>query len=212
MPCDAYDELKAQVEAITRALPLIGLLRCPAMRPRHWDELMDLCGHTFTRGSGFCLGDLLQMSLHRHEGAVRAIVARSEIELDMEGSIEEIAATWESLELEFVPSQLRESLQIIAVVQEVVDAYSDHQITLQTMRCSKGIQVFSSIIADWLRKLSQVEFVTGLLLSVQDSHQLLAPVYLNSEDARASLPDQTKRFDLIDDEWQASYYYSLDFS
>ena len=46
--CDAFIGVQDVVKKWTVFCPLVGELRDPAMRPRHWLQLMDACGKSIT--------------------------------------------------------------------------------------------------------------------------------------------------------------------
>jgi len=39
---DAYKELKQEIDDMTEILPLVEQLAKPSIRPRHWDEIINL--------------------------------------------------------------------------------------------------------------------------------------------------------------------------
>lgn len=47
------------------SLPMVQDLARPAMRERHWKQLMEATGKIFNMDEKFCLGDLLALELHK---------------------------------------------------------------------------------------------------------------------------------------------------
>jgi dynein heavy chain len=71
------------------------------------------------------------------------------------------------------------------------------------MQASKYIKVFEEPVNDWLAKLGGVEAVCGLWQGVQDKWMQLESIFIGSEDIRAQLPEDSKRFDTIDEDWRS---------
>merc|ERR1719261_1998849 len=70
------------------------------------------------------------------------------------------------------------------------------------MQSSKYIANFEEQVNSWLRKLDLVEAVTAVWGVVQEKWMQLESIFIGSEDIRAQLPEDSKRFDLIDQDWR----------
>ena len=68
--------------------PIIVSLRSPAMRERHWRELMDVVKREFplpSKNPQMLLKDLLEMELHTHAAEVEEIAEKASKEAKHEG-------------------------------------------------------------------------------------------------------------------------------
>ena len=70
--------MEEKLKAMSTALPLVGDLAHPAMRPRHWEQLMKATGKTFVKDDKFSLGDLLDLGLHNYVDDCSEIVDRAQ--------------------------------------------------------------------------------------------------------------------------------------
>lgn len=61
-----YRQLREKLRALQTALPLIGDLHSPAMRPRHWQQLGVATGHVVVADDRLTLGAMLDLQLHRY--------------------------------------------------------------------------------------------------------------------------------------------------
>lgn len=82
------------------------------MRERHWKQLMQATGKQFVMDEKFCLGDLLALELHNFVDACSEIVDRAQKELIIEKALKKIDETWAGLNLEFLPYQDTEIVQL----------------------------------------------------------------------------------------------------
>ena len=66
------------------------------------------------------------------------------------------------------------------------------------MMSSKDVEEFKERTIHWQKNLKQVEQVITIWQKVQRKWVQLEPIFLASEDIRAQLPDDTRRFEQID--------------
>eukprot|EP00656_Telonema_subtile_P018040 TRINITY_DN1972_c0_g1_i10.p1 TRINITY_DN1972_c0_g1~~TRINITY_DN1972_c0_g1_i10.p1 ORF type:complete len:4525 (-),score=1414.93 TRINITY_DN1972_c0_g1_i10:97-13671(-) len=200
---DTYKGIDDECNNMMVSLPLIQQLKSPSMRQRHWKELMLVTGTSFTLDSSFCLADLIALELHLFEEDVEGVVIKSSKELTIEKNIVKIEGIWESLEMIYDPYPKDDTVQMMKVPEEMVDAREEHQVALQAMQASKYIKVFEEQVNSWLGKLGTVEAVCTVWQSVQEKWMQLESIFIGSEDIRAQLPEDSKRFDTIDEDWRS---------
>jgi dynein heavy chain, axonemal len=75
---EVYRLMEEKLKAMSTSLPLVGDLAHPAMRDRHWEQLMRATGKTFVKDDKFSLGDLLNLGLHNYVDDCSEIVDRAQ--------------------------------------------------------------------------------------------------------------------------------------
>lgn len=65
--------------------------------------------------------------------------------------------------------------------------------------------VFLDKVTTWQRKLGTVDLVLGTWSDMQKKWQALVSIFLGSADIREQLPEDSKRFDSVNTEYQAYY-------
>ena len=156
----AYRGLEDAVKNMLTSLPLIQELHHPAMRDRHWKQLMRATGVSFVMGSNFSLGNLLDLKLHEYEDDVLEIVDRAQKELTIERQLKKLSDTWKSMELSFgfeLDNPERPFLQIDEIL---VESLEDNSMQLQNLIGSKYVQGnahFLEQVQSWQRKLGMVD-------------------------------------------------------
>merc|ERR1719506_759306 len=153
--------------------------------------------------SNFCLADLLSLQLHRYAEDVENVVIKSQKELVIERNLAKITDVWDKMELLYRPYPKDEAVKLVTVVEELVEAREENQVNLQAMQSSKYIKNFEEQVNSWLKKLGLVEAVTAVWGSVQEKWMQLESIFIGSEDIRAQLPEDSKRFDLIDQDFRS---------
>jgi len=76
------------------------------------------------------------------------------------------------------------------------------QVQLQNLMTSKYIAHFLEEVSGWVQKLSTADSVLSIWLEVQRTWSHLESIFIGSEDIRSQLPEDSKRFDIIDKDFK----------
>ena len=197
-----YKELFAEVNNMAVVLPLVHELHTPSMRDRHWKQLSIITHKHFEKSAQFALSDLLALELHNYVDGVTELVEISVKELKVEKKLTAIEDTWITLSLDFVRHKDTE-VYVIGSPDEVLEQLEANQMELQSMASmGKFVDFFRSKVNFWQSNLSIVESVLKLILTCQRGWTSLEAIFLASQDIRAQLPDDTKRFESVDNEFK----------
>ena len=185
-------------------LPIIAELHAPAMRPRHWQNVAKICGvpKIDVGSSTFTLSDISSLEIENYEDAVLDVVETAMKELKIDRKLKLIESVWDELELGF--KQHKESdISLIYVTEEVIEELEAHQMELQTMiGMGKYVAFFRDEVTGWQKTLGNVDVCMKKWTSVIKQWAGLESIFLGSADIRAQLPDDTKRFEGIDQEFK----------
>lgn len=77
---------------------------------------------------------------------------------------------------------------------------------------AQGNPKFLEIVTNWQKKLGTVDVVLNTWLDVQKKWQALESIFVGSADIRVQLPEDSKRFDVVNADFQASYFHVTKFS
>ncbi|KAI8853660.1 dynein heavy chain and region D6 of dynein motor-domain-containing protein [Chytridium lagenaria] len=159
-------------------------------------------GVTFVLTKDMKFQDLLSLQLHKYEDDVKVIVDRATKELAMEKVLNDLSKTWAAMEFTY---EIHESTKtaLLRSSEELIETLEDNQVMLQNMMSSKYVAHFETQIMKWQNTLSTVDSVVTLWLEVQKTWSHLENIFMGSEDIRAQLPDDSKRFDGIDSNYKA---------
>ena len=201
---NVYKDVDSMVRSMQTTLPLVHELHSPAMRDRHWKSLAHVC-HAKPidpRDPKFCLQDLINLKLHKHVEHVEDVVETATKELKIEKKLQGIEETWAGLSLEYVPHK-DSDVRVVKASDEVVESLEAHQMELQAMiGMGKFVDYFRDRVTAWQKDLGNVESVLKEWLAVTKVWASLESIFLGSADIRAQLPDDTKRFEGIDQEFK----------
>lgn len=99
---DAYKELKQEIDDMNEILPLVDALARPSIRPRHWDEVIEMTKEDIPYNSEtFTLSQLLKANLLAFKDEVEDIADSADKQLKLEVQLnEDVSRFWEDAELQ----------------------------------------------------------------------------------------------------------------
>ncbi|XP_062448100.1 dynein axonemal heavy chain 9 [Rhea pennata] len=202
---DAFIGLDSKVKNMLTALKAVAELQNPAIRERHWNQLMQTMGVKFVMDSDTTLADLLKLNLHNFEDEVRGIVDKAVKEMSMEKVLKELKTTWSSMDFQYEPHP-RTNIPLLKSDEELIETLEDNQVQLQNLMTSKYIAFFLEEVSAWQRRLSTADSVISLWFEVQRTWSHLESIFIGSEDIRMQLPEDSKRFEVIDIDFKELAY------
>uniref|UniRef100_A0A7M4EWH0 Dynein axonemal heavy chain 9 n=1 Tax=Crocodylus porosus TaxID=8502 RepID=A0A7M4EWH0_CROPO len=202
---DAFVGLDNRVKNTLTSLRAVAELQNLAIRERHWNQLMQATGVKFTMDADTTLADLLQLNLHNFEDQVRSIVDKAVKEMSMEKVLKELKTTWSSMEFQYEPHP-RTKVPLLKSDEDLIETLEDNQVQLQNLMTSKYIAFFLEEVSGWQKKLSAADSVISIWFEVQRTWSHLESIFIGSEDIRAQLPEDSKRFEGIDADFKELAY------
>ncbi|XP_046432396.1 dynein beta chain, ciliary-like [Neodiprion fabricii] len=194
---ELYSLIEASIRNMMSSLRAVSELQNPAIRDRHWQELMAETKVRFTMDDKTTLDDLLKLELHKYEEEVKNVVDKAVKEMAMEKTLKELHNTWAGLEFEKEIHE-RTKLNVLKISEDTIVILEDNQVQLQNMLGSKYVGYFLDEVSDWQQKLSNADAVINIWFEVQRAWMHLESIFIGSEDIRNQLPEDSKRFEKID--------------
>jgi dynein heavy chain len=196
----AFKGLEDGVKNMQTSLPLVEELHHPAMRERHWKQLMRTCGVSFVMDDNFTFGGMLDLQLHKFEDDVMEIVDKAQKELTIEKQLSKISDTWKVQNLTFEPMADNPEMFLLKVEETVMECLEDSVVQMGNLQGSKYVQnnaSFLEIVSGWQRKIGNVDSALSTWKEVQQKWNALQSIFIGSADIRVQLPEDSKRFDGI---------------
>ncbi|XP_047526088.1 dynein beta chain, ciliary-like isoform X1 [Pieris napi] len=194
---EPYISIEATIKNLMTSLRAVTDLQNPAIKDRHWVELMMATKVKFNIDDDTTLADLLALNLHKYEEEVKTIVDKSVKEAAMEKTLKELEATWAIMEFDYTVHD-RTGSKLPKASEELVETLEDNQNQVQNMMSSKFIGFYEAEVTAWQKKLGTADAVIAIWFEVQRKWQYLESIFVGSDDIRAQLPEDSKRFDTID--------------
>jgi len=201
---DGYKELKTDIDNMTEVLPLVQSLAKPSIRPRHWEDIIEMTKEElpYDQPENFTLNQLLKANLLNFKDEVEDIADSADKQLKLEDQLNnEIIAHWEIAELEIKPWKGIDAPCVLGGnIQDIADKLEEHIMNLQQMNAMRQIAPFKSVVLDKISQLSDVSDTIERWLKVQTFWTNLVSVFSGGDIAK-ELPTEAKKFMNIDKQW-----------
>lgn len=99
----AFFALKKTIDDFNDMCPLLELMANKAMKPRHWQRIIEVTNYFFDLESeGFCLKNILEAPLLKFKEDIEDICISAMKEKDIEAKLRQVVNEWSSHELTFM--------------------------------------------------------------------------------------------------------------
>ena len=198
---DAFKGLDRIAKEFLSTCPLITSLRSPAMRERHWRELMEVVKREFplpAENPDMLLKDLLELELHKVSADVEEITDKALKEGRHEETLKNLEIVWSSIQ--FSMSWYKDTdVPLLKLQDESVDQLESDQMAVQSIVSSR-YAFFKQEAATWQQALSDISEIVQLLSDIQRTWSYLEPLFVGSEEVKRELPEDARRFQGIDEQ------------
>lgn len=122
-------------------------------------------------------------------------------ESSMEKTLQELDNTWSVQEYN-IEVHPRTATKLIRASEELIEILEDNQVQLQNIAMSKYIAFFQEEVEYWQNRLFICDQVLTALSEVQRTWCHLESIFIASDDIRCNLPEDSARFDKIDEDFK----------
>ena len=198
---DAFKGLDKMVKEFVISCPIISSLKSPAMRERHWNELMDVVKKKFpipSKTAVLELKVLMELGLHKYTLDVEEITEKANKEAKHEETLKNLENTWS--QANFIMNFYKDSdVPLLKLEDEIVEQLESDQMAIQSIVGGRYAH-FKKEASEWQKALGAVSDITQLLSDIQRTWSYLEPLFIGSEEVKKELPEDAKRFKEIDDQ------------
>ncbi|ORC93797.1 putative dynein heavy chain [Trypanosoma theileri] len=197
---DPFSDVQQVILNFYSSLPLLAKLKSPALKQRHWMELMRVTGKQFSIEQ-INLDDFIAMELYRFTDEIDNIVVGAARELAVEKDISAVKEFWAKAEFSPVPYEPRKGdvrCCVLSDTSEIQEAVDDNILKMQSIANVKWAQPFMDDVKLWEKKLSTIGDVITVWIVVQMKWQYLESIFKGSDDIANQLPKETAKFNDLD--------------
>lgn len=202
---DAFKELKTEIEAMTDIIPLIDALSKETIKPRHWDEIIEMSKTDipYTEES-FNLDQLMKAPLLQFKEDIEDITDNSIKQDKLEKQLEnDIGAYWLAAEFEIkaFSKQIEAPTSLTGNIVDIQERFENDIMQLNQMNAMRFVKPFKPQVMDKIAQLSECQDTVEKWLKVQNLWCNLVSVFLFSKSIASELPTETKIFKKLHKNW-----------
>ena len=200
---EPFTAVQQQVLNFHNSLPLLTKLKSPALKLRHWKDLMKITGREFSIDN-ITLDDLVAMEVYKFSEDIDAIVLAASRELGVEKDIQAIKDFWASKEFvtgRYAPRKNESRCAVLSDTSDIQEAVDDNILKIQSIANVKWVAPFIDDVKIWEKKLAMINDVIAVWVGVQVKWQYLESIFKGSEDIVNQLPKEANKFNELDKKW-----------
>jgi dynein heavy chain len=200
---EAYHVLKKEIEDFQEVLPLMTELGKTSIMPRHWQQVMDLCGKELpVESDTFKLQSLIDAQLNEFKDEISDICESADKQLIIEEKLSEITKNWAEISFDFGTWKSRDYPCVLsgAKVGEAQEALEETMMALNTMNAQRHSMPFKEDLVGMLTTLSDTADTIERWFKVQQMWTSLESVFTGGDIAK-QMPMEAKKFQQVDKDW-----------
>ncbi|XP_073833430.1 dynein heavy chain at 16F isoform X2 [Musca autumnalis] len=192
-------ELKQAAENFKVKLPVIGYLRNPNFRARHWNEVETILGRKFFQEEGILLSTYEESHAFDEEiaNSLMEISSQATGEAQLENMLKSLEAVWKEQELSVVCHHDQKDVFILAGTEELQAVLDDSNVNINTIAASKYVTPIKNKVDEWIGALEQFGKTLEVWMDCQTSWIYLEAIFA-SPDIQRQLPQEAKMFFAVD--------------
>uniref|UniRef100_A0A1B0FG22 AAA+ ATPase domain-containing protein n=1 Tax=Glossina morsitans morsitans TaxID=37546 RepID=A0A1B0FG22_GLOMM len=149
--------LKAAADEFKLKLPVIGYLRNPNFRPRHWAELEAILGRKLYQEPNILISTYEQANAFDESmaSALMDISSQATGEFQLEAMLKAVEGVWKDQELSVVSHHDQKDVFVLAGQEELQAVLDDSTVNMNTIAASKYVGTIKHKVDEWLEHLDQ---------------------------------------------------------
>lgn len=138
-----------------KKLPIIGHLRNPNLKQRHWQKIEKVLNHKFEiePEEPLSLKNLEDLGVFDYSEELEEISSSASSETGLELMIKKVEDSWKSLDFVILRHKEAKDVFILGSLEEIQATLDDSNITIQTVQASKHVGPVKTQVDDWTKRL-----------------------------------------------------------
>nr|XP_033183004.1 dynein heavy chain 6, axonemal [Bombus vancouverensis nearcticus] len=200
-PNKIVPNLKENVEIIRNKLPILGYLRNPDLKDRHWEKIEEILNYTFKPDEKKTWTRMEELGAFLKPQELMEVAAAASSEANLENMLKKVIDTWEDLKFIIVPYREGKDVFIIGSLEEIQTAMDESNINLQTINASRHVGPIRPVVEEWVEKLDLFMVTLEAWQYLQQQWLYLEAIF-SAPDIQRQLPMEAKLFIEVDRFWK----------
>ncbi|XP_076377925.1 dynein heavy chain at 16F [Megalopta genalis] len=200
-PNNIVPGLKDNVESLRNKLPILGYLRNPDLRDRHWERIEDILNYAFKPDEKKTWTLMEDLGAFQKPEELMEIAAVASSEANLEKMLNKVVNLWEELKFIVVAHKDEKDVYILGSMEEVETAMNESNINLQTINASRRVGPIQPLVDEWVKKLDLFIVTLEAWQYLQQQWMYLEAIF-SAPDIQRQLPTEAKLFIEVDKFWK----------
>ncbi|XP_076764569.1 dynein heavy chain at 16F [Xylocopa sonorina] len=200
-PNNIIPDLRESAELIRNKLPVLGYLRNPDLRGRHWEKIEDILNYIFKPDEKKTWTQMEELGAFLKPNELMEIAAAASSEANLEHMLKKVVDIWENLKFIIIPYKEGKDVFIIGSLEDIQTAMDESNINLQTINASRHVGPIRPIIEEWIEKLDLFTVTLEAWQYLQQQWLYLEAIF-SAPDIQRQLPMEAKLFIEVDKFWK----------
>uniref|UniRef100_A0A5K3ENE7 DYH10 protein n=1 Tax=Mesocestoides corti TaxID=53468 RepID=A0A5K3ENE7_MESCO len=196
-----FKGLEAALKDIGASVSAVSDLQNPAVKDRHWVELMQETGAVIDISDDTTLEALLSLNLHKYEDEVHGIVSKASNEQKIEGDLAKIESIWKNMFFEYETHE-RTGLLLPKQTETLTTILEETQVKVLDMMANRDNAYSIVKITYWNKILFTADKVLTLWFETQRVWSGLEAIFVLCEDIQEQMPKDVDLFFAHDKEFR----------
>lgn len=134
-------------------MPIVGYLRNPNLRTRHWTKIELLLNHKFRPDEPMNLQLLEDLGSFAFSNELMEISGAASSEAGLEAMLKKVEDAWKTLDFIVMKHKDSKDIFVLGSLEEVQATLDDSNISIQTIAASRHVAPIKPRVDDWLKRL-----------------------------------------------------------
>ncbi|XP_018800561.1 PREDICTED: dynein heavy chain 6, axonemal [Bactrocera latifrons] len=192
-------KMKNSAEEFRQKLPVIGFLRNPNLKARHWTDIETALNIRVFQEEGIRISTYEAAGAFEPEKAaiLMEISSQATGESQLEAMLKTIENIWKETELAIVNHHDQKDVFILAGTEELQVILDDSTVNINTIAASKFVGPIKSKVEEWIELMELFNEMLEVWLNCQTTWIYLEAIF-SSPDIQRQLPQEAKMFFAVD--------------
>ncbi|XP_052869496.1 dynein axonemal heavy chain 6 [Anopheles cruzii] len=200
---DIIPKLKAEAEEFKDKIPVLGFLRNPALKTRHWIKIEQILNRHLAEETEIYLHTFEDVNAFEEDVAAELMEVSNmaSAEAGLETLLNKVENAWKELELTVVSHRDHRDVFVLAGIDEIQTVLDESSINVSTVAASRHVGPIKPKVDDWVAQLDLFSRTLDEWSQCQQSWIYLEAIF-SAPDIQRQLPHETQMFLQVDKAWK----------
>ncbi|XP_050084093.1 dynein axonemal heavy chain 6 [Anopheles aquasalis] len=200
---DIIPRLKAEAEEFKDKIPVLGFLRNPALKTRHWIKIEQILNRHLTEETEIYLHTFEDANAFEEDIAseLMEVSNMASAEAGLEMLLNKVENAWKEFELCVVNHRDHRDVFVLAGIEEIQTVLDESSINVSTVAASRHVGPIKPKVDDWVSQLDLFSRTLDEWMLCQQSWIYLEAIF-SAPDIQRQLPHETQMFLQVDKAWK----------